>query len=56
MGEWVRVADGTALKTTDWMLDEGKALLVENALLRLEIEGLKADLMIAVDAALVVKR
>lgn len=55
MPEWVRDTSGTALKTTDWMLDEGMALITENALLRLEIEGLKADLMVAVNAALVVK-
>ena len=51
MPEWVRDTSGTALKTTDWMLDEGMALITENAVLRLEIEGLKADLMVAVDAA-----
>jgi hypothetical protein len=51
--EWVRDTSGTALKTTDWMLDEGLALITENALLRLQIEGLKAELMVAVDAALV---
>lgn len=53
VGEWQRTNDGRPLKTTDWMLDEGFALINENAVLRLEVEGLKADLMIAVDAALV---
>jgi hypothetical protein len=53
MGEWVRDTSGTALKTTDAMLDRIGAYATENALLRLEIEGLKAELMVAVDAALV---
>ena len=55
MGEWVRVADGTALKTTDSMLDRIGDLYTQLALKDLEIEGLKADLMVAVEAALVVK-
>lgn len=53
MGEYVRDTSGTALKTTDAMLDRIGTLYTENAVLRLEIEGLKDQLMIAVDAALV---
>lgn len=53
MPEWVRDTSGTALKTTDAMLERIGALYAENSLLRLEVEGLKADLMVAVDAALV---
>jgi hypothetical protein len=37
MAEWVRVADGTALKTTDAMLDRIGELYAENALLREEL-------------------
>lgn len=53
--EWVRAADGSPLKTTDAMLDRIADLYTQLALKDLEIEGLKADLMVAVDAALVVK-
>jgi hypothetical protein len=53
MPEWVRDTSGTALKTTDAMLDRIGTLYGENAALRLKIEGLEDQLMIAVDAALV---
>jgi hypothetical protein len=53
MAEWLPTNDGRPLKTTDAMLERMGTLYAENALLRLEVEGLKADLMIAVDAALV---
>lgn len=53
MGEWVRDTSGTALKTTDAMLERMSVLYAQIALKDLEIEGLKADLMSAVDAALV---
>jgi hypothetical protein len=55
LAEWVRTNDGTALKTTDSMLDRIGDLYAQLALKDLEIEGLKADLMVAVDAALVTR-
>jgi hypothetical protein len=53
MPEWVRDTSGTALKTTDSMLDRIGDLYAQLALKDLEIEGLKAELMVAVEAALV---
>jgi len=46
VAEWVRDTSGTALKTTDWILDVISELLKER-------EQLKADLLVAMECALV---
>lgn len=49
MAEWVRTTDGTAYKATDWLLDEAMTRI---RALEMERDELKAELMIAVEAAL----
>ena len=52
MAEYIPTNDGRPLKTTDAMLDKISELVTENTDLREEREQLKADLMVAVEAAL----
>lgn len=54
MGEYLTGPnDGRPLKTQDWMLEEGFTLITRCKALEMECAQLKADLLVAVDAALV---